>query len=158
MTLISMGRLATTERRVAVDKGPSAATRDIAEEPLRSAIEAIAAFIPAEVIGIYIAGTGILKPQETSSKWWIFAISGLLIPVFIGLGAAEAQRAGRDISIYRTLVLLVFAATAFIVWASALPATPFEELSSHANQIGGWSAVILGLLMPRIAKLLRAAD
>ena len=48
-----------------------------------SAIEKISAFIPSEVIGIYVAGCGVLSPQQNSEKWWIFAISTVLIPIFM---------------------------------------------------------------------------
>jgi hypothetical protein len=50
-----------------------------------SAMHKITAFIPSEIIGIYVAGFGILSPETYRAKWWIFGICILLIPIIITL-------------------------------------------------------------------------
>jgi amino acid transporter len=120
-----------------------------------SAMERISAFIPSEVIGIYVAGFGILSPQQDSEKWWIFAISMALIPIFMLLNfIGQRKKRNLKVSARISLVLLLFALVAFIAWAAALPGTPFLSLTPRATAIGGWTVVILAVVMYQVADLL----
>jgi amino acid transporter len=118
-------------------------------------MEKISAFIPSEVIGICVAGCGILSPQQDSEKWWIFAISMALIPIFMLLNFIGQRKKGNlTVSTRISLVLILFALVAFVAWAAALPGTPFLSLTPRATAIGGWAVVILALVMYKVADLL----
>jgi hypothetical protein len=126
-----------------------------------TAMEKIAAFIPSEVIAIYVAGFGILSPQSNSGKWSMFGVSLVLIPVFVLLNYLQQRKhAGTDQgarlkSLRRTSVIVtLFAIVAFVAWAAALPGTPFLSVTPRATAYGGFCVVILALIMYRLADLL----
>lgn len=127
------------------------------KKTVESAMEKIAAFIPSEVIGIYVAGFGILSPQSDAEKWWIFGICLVLIPVFMLLNYWDHRKniTGGELARLKSprtgVILLAFAIVAFVAWVAALPGTPFLSFSARATAIGGWSVVILSLIMYRVA-------
>jgi hypothetical protein len=128
---------------------------------LDSAMERIVAFVPSEVIGIYVVGLGILSPESNAGKWWIFVISLLLIPVFMllnYLGKKKSASPSETVTLPKktTAVLFFFALVAFTAWAAALPATPFLSINRHATAAGGWSVLILTGIMYKVADLLDA--
>jgi amino acid transporter len=122
---------------------------------VQSAMERVAAFIPSEVIGIYVAGFGILSPQTDAEKWVVFGISLALIPVLMGLNYVQQKKhTGADVDVRIMSILLIFAITAFIAWAAAMPGTPFLSVTPRATAVGGWAVVILAIVMHRVAELL----
>jgi hypothetical protein len=132
------------------------------QEALDSAMEKITAFIPSEVIGSYVAVLGIVAPQSDRGKWAIFGIGVLLIPLFMWLGylTKKKQLAGSSpttsLSKVKTnaAILFVFALLAFVVWAAALPGTPFLSISQHATAIGGACVIVVTGIMYKIADVL----
>lgn len=128
---------------------------DTTKKTIESAMEKISVFIPAEVIGIYVAGFGILSPETDTGKWWIFGVSLALIPLFMGLNyLGQRKHSDAKLSLWISFVLLMFAMVAFVAWAAALPGTPFLSFTPRATAIGGWAVVILAILMYRAADLL----
>lgn len=128
------------------------------QSPVSVAMEKIAAFVPTEVIGLYVTGVGIFAPVTDVGKWSIFFVCALLIPVVLGIGYWENQKKGLPPPGGRIFgLLLAMAFVAFCAWASALPNTPFLEFGERATLVGGFVVLILSLLMPRIAVLLGAA-
>lgn len=149
---------------------------DVADAPPASdkiretALEKITAFIPTEVIGIYIAGVGIMpveavaEPGEPAPvsvvQWAIFWVALALVPIFVTVNAALLNRAlqpGSKLKPLKVMLLVGFGGVAFCAWALALPETPFRDLVTvdgiSATQIGAFAVVVLGLLMPSLAKL-----
>jgi hypothetical protein len=125
------------------------------KKAVESAMEKISAFIPSEIIGIYVAGFGILSPESDAGKWWIFGVCFALIPVLIWLNyLGHKKRADATLTVKITIVLLVFAMIAFVAWAAALPGTPFLTFSARATAFGGWAVIILAVIMYRVADLL----
>jgi hypothetical protein len=118
-------------------------------------MEKISAFIPSEVLGIYVAGLGILSPESDTGKWWIFGICLTLVPVFMVLDYLERRkRSSLKLGARIGVTLLIFATLAFVAWAAALPGTPFLSLSPRGTTIGGWAVVILAAFMYRMAAVL----
>ncbi|HVR56268.1 MAG TPA: hypothetical protein VMT72_05515, partial [Pseudolabrys sp.] len=62
----------------------TSARSEATKKTIDSAMEKVSAFIPSEVIGIYV-GFGILSPEREPDKWWIFGICLALIPLVFGL-------------------------------------------------------------------------
>ena len=121
---------------------------------VESALEKITAFIPSEVIALYVSGLGIFGPQSPHAKWNIFWICFAFIPVFMFLSYLQNRKHGRPIpSTTVLLLLLFFAAVAFGVWAAAMPQTPFISLWKNAPQIAGFIVIPLSYVMSVIADL-----
>lgn len=122
---------------------------------IESALESVAAYIPSEVVSAYIAALGIFSPKENILKWVIYLICVILILILIYISARIAQKKGlpKQKNSYHVIQFLI-GLVAFTTWVSAMPETPFLELTSYANQIGALLAVIFSLLMPRIAEML----
>ena len=129
-----------------------------AKKALDSAMEKVTSFIPSEVIGIYVAGLGILTPVSDRGKWLIFFIASALVPIFIWLNwLREKKHAAQDTTVLPTksvIVLIVLGEVAFTAWAAALPGTPFLSLTEYAMKVGGLSVVILAAVLYYAADLL----
>ena len=123
-----------------------------------SAIDQIVAFIPTEVIGIYIAGVGIVGPAGRA-KWGLLLLSTALIPLFVWLSDRIARRSDPSVpKAYSRLTWVgLLATSAFLAWAAALPETPFLDLSDKATRIGSFAAVVLAALLPKVATALGIA-
>jgi hypothetical protein len=122
---------------------------------VQGALDKIAAYIPSEVIGTYVAVSGILASDSTSTKWIIFILALLLIPALALLGNALAKKKGLPASSNRaTLFVILLAAFAFCAWAAALPDNPLVSYSKDATRYGGVAVIILAVLLPRAAELL----
>jgi len=130
----------------------------VAKKSVESALEKITAFIPSEVIGLYVSGVAIFSPQEAQTKWGIFFICLALIPAFMSLDYMLRKKRQAPIANRKTnAVLFIFAGAAFTAWAAALPDTPFLSFSSRASQIGGWAVILLAAFMYKVAELLDVA-
>jgi len=136
------------------------------QSPVESGIEKITAWIPSEVVAIYVALVGIFAPGSETTKWVIFGIGAVCVPTFVGLNAALVNKQGKDewsrqnkegspprIARKRIGLLIAFGLVAFVVWAFALPATPFLTITDSATKIGGALVIVMSLLMPLLAKL-----
>jgi hypothetical protein len=51
------------------------------------------------------------------------------------------------------VVLVILALVAFVAWAGAMPGTPFLVFTPYATEIGGWAAVILAVIMYKLAAI-----
>ena len=125
-------------------------------------MEKVTAFIPSEVIGAYVALSGLLAPlyksDEFKWKWVLFFICLGLIPIVMALSYALRRKDGLPTpKLFINLVLLILALVAFIVWVAALPGTPFTVYSPNVTVFGGGAVIVLAILMYPIAKLLDAA-
>lgn len=171
MSLFTMVSLASTPsdvRGVAAADDDGSGTRPPqgsggggGQSKLDSAMQKITAFIPSEVVGIYIAVVGILAPAPADNvmKWWIFGIcAGLLIPFFIGIGYLAKKKKNEPVPTLTVLItLLVCALIAFAAWACALPDTPFHQLfGDDATRYGGGAVIVLAAVLYQIAEYLNA--
>jgi hypothetical protein len=157
MSVVAMMKLAVA-RQAEEERGRSSASpRKTVDGALESPIQKITAFIPSEIIGIYVAGFGILSPESAVGKWWSFGICLALIPVFTFLSYLEQLKYGGEVKHTTILIVFAFAAIAFVAWAAALPGTPFLAITPNATRIGGFSVVILAAVMYKTANLIGIA-
>lgn len=151
MSLISMTRLASNEKAEAA--GPSAAISKTKRLTLGSALESVVAFIPTEVVTLYVAALGIFHPTTSAAKWGIFGFCGLLVPIFVIIGSLEEHQRGKEVSIKSGGLVVVFGLVAYTTWTMALPETPFEEFTEYATKIGGAAVLVTASILPRVAGL-----
>jgi hypothetical protein len=158
MSVSQMMMLGMRQRQIATTPRAQATAAGAPPSQVTIAMEKIAAFVPTEVIALYVTGLGIFAPTSAEGKWSIFFICALLIPAVMGIGYWENQKKGLPAPGGRIFgLLLAMAVVAFCAWASAMPNTPFLEFGDRATLVGGFVVLILSLLMPRIAVLLGAA-
>src|SRR5258708_6870057 len=137
MSIITSVTLAAERRAEKEQASGSAASGTPAPKvEMTAALEKITAYIPAEVIGIYVAAFGILTPGSSRTKWIIFGLCLLLIPFFMWLGFIEARRKKLPVPGLKALTILLFMAiAAYIIWTAALPATPFAAWDANATRV-----------------------
>lgn len=157
MAIVTMTRLALNADK---PKGSApqleAALESVAkaDQSAASALDQMIAYVPSEVIGIYIAGVGIIGAKSASVKWGLFWLALVLIPLFFWLSDRIERRANAGLEGGRGKVVLMgaLALLAFTTWAIALPDTPFASLwGDDATRYGSFAAVVLAALMPKIA-------
>jgi len=153
MSIIRMSNLAAErETNLVTSVTPSAAPTS---PEVQSALDKIAAYIPSEVIGTYVAISGILLPTSANPKWIIFGIALLLIPLLTLVGNAIAKKRGLTAPSGRATVwIIVLACVAFCAWALALPDNPLVDYYDDASRIGGVAVIVLAVLLPQVAELL----
>ena len=94
--------------------------------------------IPAEIVGAYLALSGILRSNESADPvwWWLIAVLGLaLTPAYLRMRGVRA------------VVHLVLAGAAFVVWVYALGG-PFEHFSWYEPFQGSILIVTFSLVAP----------
>jgi hypothetical protein len=144
------------QRQVERTKPEGERTRDAtdATRMVDSALERITAFIPADVIGLYVSGIAIFSPLSAVGKWWIFFVCLAFIPVVMLISYLQRKKRGLPTPQYKVLLLLlVFAGVGFATWAAAMPETPFLSLHTAANKIGGFLVIPLAFVMYGIADI-----
>jgi hypothetical protein len=102
-------------------------------------------YIPAEIIGLYVAASGFVPKGETTCLWIVFTVSFLLTPIFL-------LRATWDPTKGPLLLQVILATIAFPVWVFALGG-PFAQLSWYKSFVGSIILVfvtfIFGFFRPR---------
>lgn len=134
---------------------------------VQSAIEKITAWIPTEVVAIYIALLGIFTPDSSGGKWAIFAAGAVLVLVFVILNGLLLNKRAADkweaegkpgnpptFSWSKACGLVVLSGLAYVAWTFALPASPWLDVTDKAPQIGGAAVLVLSLLIPKVAQAL----
>lgn len=117
-------------------------------------MEQITAFIPSEVVTIYLGGLGLLSPNELFWKWGLFLGGALLIPIFIFIDVKILKKANKPTpSLGKSVGLTIFALLAFTAWAGAMPETPFLSLWTHAQTAAAAAVLILAAGMYKFAAL-----
>jgi hypothetical protein len=177
MSISSMTNVAFARRRDVApeDKAPgsveeiAAAKGDPAGVATGStaALSAIAAYIPTEVLTVYVAVVAALEPAKgqaavaagANGAWISFLLFLIATPVVVWLVyAGKVRKAGKRLptSVKRWPRWEMFAATAaFTAWAFALPETPFTSLAWYSSAIAAVLVLVvttaLGLVAPLVA-------
>jgi hypothetical protein len=140
--------------------------------PTTSAISSMAAYIPTEVITVYVAvlaaiGTSAPAPGSQStatvtamslaSPFPLYILFIILVPVIVwGLYAGTVKAAKKPIpkSIGAWPKWEMFAGTiAFAIWAAALPNSPLSEFSWFSAAVAGIAALVISMLIGVFAPL-----
>ena len=152
-TMMHLG-LQRSQQNGAAPEGAVAADEDI-KTSTDSYMQKIAAFIPSEIIGIYVAGLGIFSPDTDYAKWLLFGICIVLIPIIMWLDFLVQKKKEADkLSGKIKFVLLIFALVAYVAWTAAMPGTPFLSFNENATLFGGFAVIILAVVMYRAAEVL----
>jgi hypothetical protein len=158
MAIVTMTELALEAERPKVVRGAEAGLEGVSEPAAQtgkrtvSALDQIVAYVPTEVIRIYIAGVGIVGPAGRA-KWGLLLLSTALIPLFVWLSDRIARQSDPSVpKAYSKLAwVCLLAACAFLAWAAALPETPFLDFSEKATRLGSFAAVVLAAIIPKVA-------
>jgi hypothetical protein len=121
---------------------------------LKSFVDRVVQWIPADVIAIYTLGITTLRtqsPDPNPSLLWL-VISGALALVLVILGALATRKTVTK----RDSVLAILAVVAFGIWSLAIPDSGWASID-WVEDNPGWVALIAavgGLLFGAIADLL----
>jgi hypothetical protein len=151
MSIGTMVSLAVQRRREAIEFGDRMAAGTSAQQMTQ--LEKVAAFIPSDVVTIYVAGLGILTPSGAIARWVWFAIGLVLVPVFVAIGIAlEKKKSGIWPGWTAGFLLVIFGLLSFTAWAASLPNTPFLLIAPNATQIAAVAVVFLAAFMFQVAQ------
>jgi hypothetical protein len=174
MSIQSLSTLAIARRDDMPSKAPGTA-REVAQTlsatdantdtTITAALRTVTAYIPTEVLTVYLAvvgalattgtaGTTLLDPNMT--RWVLFWLFVVLTPATVWLTyAAKVQAAGKPLPILRHWpVWEISAATiAFVIWAFTLPGTPFSSLGWYTPSLGSVAILVGSLLMGLVGPL-----
>jgi hypothetical protein len=160
MAIVTMTNLALSAGKPAAAAGGLEGVADSGAEldqRVASALDQMVTYVPSEVIGIYIAGVGIIATDSSIVKWSLLALSLVLIPLFVWLSDRIARQANPALPVAKAKLVWVglFAVCAFLAWSAALPQTPFREFwGENATRYGSFAAVVFAALMPKVAAAL----
>ena len=125
---------------------------------VNTALNVLFGYIPTEVLTLYVAvlaalhHSGEIRPVDWAVFWFFLAFTPLVVWLVF---AAKVKAAGKELPVAPRLwpVWEMFAATlAYVAWASALPETPFTDLSFYSSAFAAImvlvTSTLLGLLAP----------
>jgi len=125
-----------------------------------SALSAIVAYIPTEVVTTYVAilaALGTLASQSSFEKWVTFWVFLGFTPVATWVVFAvklKGRNALRRLKLKHWPWWEFFSATlAFAVWAYALPASPFSSFSWYKPGLGTAGLLFVSFLLGMLAPL-----
>jgi len=164
-----MSIAAATRKAYAVDaeaKSPQF-RKASTEAGVETGLEKITQWIPSEVVTSYVALLGLFAPDDATLRWTLFGVGVLLVLVFVVVNAALVNKKGTEkwkedgkpgeppkLARKRVFGLIAVGLVAYVVWACALPDTPFLDLTDQATRIGGGLVIVISLLMPKVTDLL----
>jgi hypothetical protein len=120
----------------------------------QAALEAIAGYIPSEALALYIAALGTFQPSTDTAKWVVLGLGVVLVIVFAGWSALDrATRPATD----KIVIVTVLAIISFVTYAAALPGSPFLSIHAQATAAAGFVAILLSLVLPKIATTAKVA-
>lgn len=126
-----------------------------------SAIAAIAAYIPTEVVAGYVAVTALAASLKLNpwALWWVFIILTPFYTAYAYLQRPAVKAAPADRK--KLAVLIGFALVGYVVWTLALPATPFVQFfgdATSAATVGGIVVVIVAPLLAALSTVFKIRD
>ena len=151
-----------TSKKVAKETGQKEGTAT----PVSSAIASMAAYIPTEVITVYVAVLGALgvtvataggATAVASTPLPVYALFIVLVPFIIwGLYARTVKAAGKPLP--RSFGAwpkweMIAGTVAFAIWAAALPSSPLSPFSWFSAAVAGVSALVISMLLGVFAPL-----
>lgn len=147
----------------------SGAGKGNAKAALDTTLGKIAAFIPSEILALYLFMWGVANPAATDRRtpWALFWASLGALVAYVVLNhmldrksvaesnekIADRAKRAQGPTATKTGWVLLMAAVAFTAYAASLPQTPFLDVNSNANTIGAIVAAGLAIFLPMIGKL-----
>jgi len=177
-----LGTGARGERRTARETAVSTADEPATQSPATAALKSIAAYIPTEIITLYVATLAVLAASEPSTgapaaeagrtggtiansaglvAFWIFIV---LTPVVVWLVYAAKVRNANKALPKRPKTWpwweMISASIAFATWAYAMPNSVFTRFEWYTTALGGLAVLIvstaLGLVAPIVQRPLKS--
>ena len=162
-------RSGSGERRGSTVKtSPEPAPAEAATEGDRAvaqAARAIVAYIPAEIVTVYVAAIALITVPGTKpagGQWALMWITLTLTPFTVWVTAALKTK--NDTGVLPLAfaswpwLQIVLATVAFVLWAFSLPNTPFENLSWYKPVIGGVVLLFGTFVIGLVASLLEPSE
>ena len=121
-----------------------------------NALQVIATFIPIEVLTLYVAAVAALHKESevTKAEWIAFWVFLILTPTIVWVVyAAKVKSAGKPLPAKPTrwpLWEMSAATIAYVVWAYALPGSPFSQFEKS----GFYSSALAGLFVLGVSTIL----
>ncbi len=134
-----------------------AAHGSAAENPTTDALGAIVAYIPSEVILLYVAGLAAISSDSRSltGQWILFWVLLVATPLALWLTyGSRLVTAGRGLPLHPKRwpkVEMAFATIAFAAWAAALPDSPFREIENYGQALSGFVVLAVTVILPMVA-------
>jgi hypothetical protein len=148
----------------APEPASSDATAD-GDRAIGAAARAIVAYIPAEIVTVYVAATALITvpgAKPAGGQWWLMWITLVLTPLTVWATVALKTRNTTGVLPLAPAtwpwLQIVLASVAFILWAFSLPNTPFENLNWYRPVIGGVALLIGTLVVGLIASLVEPSE
>lgn len=118
---------------------------------VQKALDAIVGWIPSEALAVYIAALAVLPPKTTTESWVWFGLG--IVAVIIFAVVAGLDRTTRP-PISKLVIVTIVAVVSFATYAAAMPSSPFLSFDTRAVAAAGIVALLLSLLLPRLARIL----
>ena len=122
------------------------------------ALKKMEAYIPVEIVGVYIVVVSALGQESTDRARWIaFGFFLLFAPCAVWLVfATKVKSRGEPIPIpfvQWPLWEMITATLAFLVWAYALAGTPFETFPWYSSALAGVIALVASMILGLVSPL-----
>lgn len=129
------------------------------QDKVTQALEVVTAYIPTEILTLYVATIAAIQGDKASSAlapWAAFLVFLVATPVVVWLIYAAKFRAQSDHLPWKPADWpkweMVAGIVAYLAWALALPGNPFMEFGWYSSSLAGIAvmatAALLGLLTP----------
>jgi hypothetical protein len=122
------------------------------------ALQVVAAYIPTEILTLYVAVLAALHQsgQDIRNGWFVFNVFLCATPAVVWLVFAGKIKAANKNIPWKPkqwpLWEMVAAAIAYVAWAFTLPTNPFTRLSWYSASVAGivvlTVSIVLGLFAP----------
>lgn len=134
-----------------------------------SALSAIAAYIPTEVLTVYVAVIAAINPAQASATssgsaagaFLFFLVATPIVVWLVYAGKVRKAKKKLPVKLAQWPKWEMFAATvAYAAWAFALPETPFASYAWYSAAIAAVAVLLvsmaIGLIAPVVAQTLEA--
>lgn len=127
---------------------------------INTALTVLFAYIPTEIIALYIAVVSVVNSTNTKATWITFLIFLIFTPVVVWLifAAKYLKANGKMPYAIATLPIweMMASTVSFVAWAFALPNSVFHYFSWYSQSVAGigilLTSTILGLISPFFIK------
>lgn len=126
---------------------------------VKQALEAVAAYIPAEALALFVSLYGLLQPGSVQLRTILIVIG--IVALVVAIAAGFDFRLSTPTKRRRFSWLIVFGLVSFSAWLLAMPGGPFAGKvdlfgeNYEVTLLGGASVLLLAFLLPVAAKALR---
>jgi hypothetical protein len=122
------------------------------DDRIRSALDAVAVYVPAEGIGFYVAATALIGAPTLAQDVFVFILTIAIVGVLVVLSHHRTSRSHR--SSKRLAQALLFAVFGAALYMSAMPYSFAHTWGPYTPTISGVVVLAAAILMPAIGTIL----